>query len=108
VVHVAHALMRQWCIMFDRLPPRAKRYGWLRIYNGFWDHATWKAVARLAQIHVTVVQRVVGKLLECGNKGRPRGSIADFSILETAVALDLETRTSSASMAPSKGSVGLT
>ena len=30
------------------LPPRPKRYGWLRIYNGFWDHAKWKAVARLA------------------------------------------------------------
>jgi hypothetical protein len=77
--------------MFDRLPPRPKRYGWLRIYNGFWDQAKWKAVARLAQIHVTAVHSVVGKLFECGNKGRPRGSIADFSILETAVALDLET-----------------
>ena len=75
--------------MSDRLPPRPKRYGWWRIYNGFFDHPKWKVVASHAQVHVTVVHSVVGKLLECANKARPTGSVERFSIPECAASLDL-------------------
>lgn len=69
--------------------PSEKRYSWLRIYNGFWDHPKWRVVARLAEAHVTHVHSIAGKLLESANRGRPRGSIADFSTLECAASLDL-------------------
>jgi hypothetical protein len=68
--------------------PRAKRYGWWRMYNGFYDHPKWKVVAKLAEVHITVVHSVAGKLQETANKGKPRGSLADFSLLETSVSLD--------------------
>jgi hypothetical protein len=53
-------------------------------------HPKWRVVARHAEVPLTAVHSVVGLLLECANKGKPRGSISDFSVLETAVALDID------------------
>jgi hypothetical protein len=95
VVHVAHAPMRQWCAMSDRAirPPWRKRYGWYRLYYGFWRHPKWKVAARLAGgIHVTAAICVVGTLLECANKSKPRGCVEDYSFDEAAASLDLETQ----------------
>ena len=63
--------------MSDRAirPPWRKRYGWYRLYDGFWRHPKWKVAARLAGgIHVTAAICVVGTLLECANKGKPRAA----------------------------------
>jgi hypothetical protein len=68
-------------------PPEALR--WLRIFNDFWDHPKWRVVARLAGVRITEVHSIAGKLLVAANKGKPRGPIADFSVLECAAALDL-------------------
>jgi hypothetical protein len=65
-------------------PPWKKRYGWLRLYNDFSTHSKWRVVRRLARVHITVVKCVVIDLLIAANKGRPRGSIAEFSVLECA------------------------
>lgn len=70
-------------------PPHRKRYGWFRLYNGFFDHPKWRLIARHADVPLTEVHSIVGKLLEAANKGSPRGSIAEFSILEAAAALDV-------------------
>ena len=35
---------RLWRDIADYYLP--KRYSWLRIYNGFWDHPKWKAAAQ--------------------------------------------------------------
>jgi hypothetical protein len=70
-------------------PPHRKRYGWFRLYNGFFDHPKWRLIARHADVPLTDVHSVVGKILEAANKGRPRGDISEFSILETAAALDI-------------------
>jgi hypothetical protein len=72
-------------------PPWRKRYGWYRLYDGFWRHPKWKVAARLAGgIHVTAAICVVGTLLECANKGKPRGSVEDYSFEEAAASLNLE------------------
>ena len=93
--------MQQRCGMFERAtlhrpkarPPWRKRYGWYRLYDGFWRHPKWKVAARLAGgIHVTAAICVVGTLLECANKGKPRGCVEDYSFEEAAASLDLETQ----------------
>jgi hypothetical protein len=93
--------MQQRCGMFERAtlhrpkarPPWRKRYGWYRLYDGFWRHPKWKVAARLAGgIHVTAAICVVGTLLECANKGKPRGCVEDYSFEEAAASLDLKTQ----------------
>ena len=81
------------CLTSRRRPPWRKRYGWYRLYDGFWRHPKWKVAARLAGgIHVTAAICVVGTLLECANKGKPRGCVEDYSFEEAAASLDLETQ----------------
>src|SRR5262245_50786960 len=69
---------------------RPKRYGWFRLYNGFWSHPKWRAVAKRSGIHVTTVIAVAAVILESANRGKPRGSVADFSVADCAAGLDLD------------------
>lgn len=70
--------------------PREKRYGWFRLYNGFAGHRKWRMVARAAKVRIAEVEAVAIRLFECANKGKPRGSIAEFSCHECAADLDLD------------------
>jgi 5-methylcytosine-specific restriction endonuclease McrA len=71
-------------------PPRDRRYGWFRLYNGFSDHPKWRAVAQMVGLRVTDVIAIAVKLLECANKGHPRGALDKFSVLETGAAYDID------------------
>jgi hypothetical protein len=71
-------------------PPHLRTYGWFRRYRGFVTHKKWRAIANMTGLHLTVVIAVQDALQEAANDGRPRGSLADFSIVEWAAALDLD------------------
>jgi hypothetical protein len=68
-------------------PPRDRRYGWFRKYNDFANHPKWDLVATMTCVEKCRVLAIVDCLLIAGNKGRPRGSIDEFSTLECAVML---------------------
>ncbi len=70
-------------------PPREKRYGWFRLYNDFPGHRKWRLIARKARTKITYVECMVVRIMACANKGRPRGSIAEFSCLEAAADLGI-------------------
>ncbi len=83
---------------FDKLgkvPVRAalaahlKRYGWLRLFDNFPAHPKWRVVARRIELPVNQVVSIALVLLCAANRGRPRGSVAEFSVDEAAAALDL-------------------
>jgi hypothetical protein len=50
-------LQQQRCAMLERAtqhrpkarPPWRKRYGWYRLYDGFWRHPKWKVAVPLNQ-----------------------------------------------------------
>jgi hypothetical protein len=68
-------------------PSRPKRYGWFRQYNDFVSHPKWLAVSDRTKVELCRVLAIVTCIEVAANKGRPRGSIADFSVLECAAAL---------------------
>src|SRR5258706_8475141 len=70
-------------------PPHLRRYGWLRLYSDFPMHAKWRVIANAAGVPVHEVVAVAVTILCKANVGRPRGSLAEFSILECAAALDV-------------------
>lgn len=68
---------------------RAKRYGWLRLYNDFSGHPLWRLIAMEAQVSLGDVESIVIRILISANKGKPRGSIADFSCNRAAADLGI-------------------
>lgn len=68
-------------------PPHNRRYGWFRQYNDFPTHPKWDVVTMMACVEKSRVLGIVTCLEVAANKGRPRGSVADFSLLECAAAL---------------------
>ncbi len=68
-------------------PPHRKRYGWLRLYNDFPTHPKWALVATMTCVDKSRVVAIVAYVLTIANKGKPRGSIADFDMLECAAGL---------------------
>lgn len=64
--------------------------GWCRLYNGCADHPKWRRIAADAEARVGDVIATVMKLMEVANRGRPRGSLADFSPVEWALSLQVE------------------
>lgn len=71
--------------------PRAKRYGWMRVYNDFAGHPKWQLIARDTKLSLAEVEAIVLRMLIRANKGKPRGNIEDFSCEEVAANLDLQT-----------------
>lgn len=74
-------------------PPRRgrdKRYGWFRCYSDFPTHPKWRMIALKARVSVSDVVAIALAMLAAANKGRPRGSIAEFSVEECSAALDIE------------------
>src|SRR6266478_6617526 len=69
--------------------PDRRRYGWHRRYNGFTGDSKWRLIATMTALPVAQVIAVVDDICETANQGRPRGSIADFSVLECWVKLDV-------------------
>jgi hypothetical protein len=70
-------------------PPHLRRYGWLRLYSDFASHAKWRAIALGAGVPVYEVVAVAITIICKANVGRPRGSLAEFSVIECAAGLDL-------------------
>jgi hypothetical protein len=76
--------------MRPTVPRRDRRFPWFRLYSDFAAHPKWRLLARAAGVTLSEAL-AVGVYLMChANKSRPRGSLADFSPLECAAALDLE------------------
>ncbi len=71
-------------------PPHMRRYGWLRLYLDFPHHPKWRTIAALTVLPIHKVLAVATYLLCKAGAGHPRGSLAEFSPIECAVALDLE------------------
>lgn len=69
---------------------RQKRYGWFRQYNDFPTHGKWAAVSDRTKVELCRVLAIVTCLEVAANKGKPRGSIADFSVLECAATLRIQ------------------
>lgn len=69
--------------------PRERRFDWLRLSSGFTRHPKWRVVARMSGVELADVVSIVTDMLCRANKAKPRGSLADFSVLECAAALDL-------------------
>jgi len=80
---------------YDQLPPtpprlqRDKRYGWLRLYNDFARHPKWRVVSSMTGIPVSQVVAIAAAMLCHANMARPRGSLAEFNVLECGAALDI-------------------
>lgn len=71
-------------------PPRDRRYGWFRLYNGFPSHPKWELVSAMTCVEKSRVLGIALCLIEAGNKGTPRGEISEFSLLECAVTLRID------------------
>lgn len=65
------------------------RHPWHKRKNGFVRHPKWRRVAVMTGLHVTMVIAVVDALMEAANIGRPRGSLAEVSLVECAIDLDM-------------------
>jgi len=70
-------------------PPHLTRYPWYRTYNDFTRHPKWRVIAKALRLPLTEVLGVAQEILRAANICRPRGSLAEFSIVESAAALDL-------------------
>lgn len=70
-------------------PPHLRRYGWVRLYNDFPSHSKWRLIAFIAGVPVHQVIAVTTVMLCKASVGTPRGSLAEFSVLECAAALDV-------------------
>ncbi len=70
-------------------PHKLREYRWCRLRNDFADNPLWRAVAKKARVHLTVVLAIVVRLDALANRSSPRGSVADMSVAEFASALDL-------------------
>jgi hypothetical protein len=66
------------------------RYIWWRAHHGLPSHPRWLSVARKAQVPVSVAFSIVLWLLDAASRGKPRGSIADFSLAACAAYLNIE------------------
>lgn len=69
---------------------KGRRHVWCRLHVGFANDPKWKAVARLSGARLCDILGVVLCLMEEAAKHRPSGCVEDFSVLETAVTLDLD------------------
>lgn len=65
------------------------RYDWWRAHHGLPSHAKWRAVARAAQVPVSVTFHIVVCLLDTASRGNPRGSIGDFKPFDCAGIVDV-------------------
>jgi hypothetical protein len=65
------------------------RYDWWRAHHGFPGHPKWRAVARGAQVPVSVAFHVVACLLDTASRATPRGSIGDFKPFDCAGIVDV-------------------
>lgn len=65
------------------------RYDWWRAHHGLPQHAKWRAVARSAQVPVSVAFHIAICLLDCASRGNPRGSIGDFKPFDCAGIVDV-------------------
>ena len=78
-------------------PPRPPRERWtprwFRFYTGCPSHPKWRAVACRLGLPVHQVLATAVFLMDCANKGRPRGSLAELSFAECAAVLDLDSET---------------
>ena len=71
-------------------PQHLRRYGWFRLYSDFCIHPKWRAIAIQTGVPVAEVIAVAASILCKANIGRPRGSLAEFSVFECAAALDMD------------------
>jgi hypothetical protein len=65
------------------------RYDWWRAHHGLPSHAKWRAVARAAQVPVSVAFHIVVCLLDAASRGNPRGSIGAFKPFDCAGIVDV-------------------
>jgi hypothetical protein len=65
------------------------RYDWWRAHHGLPGHAKWRAVARSAQVPVSVAFHIVVCLLDTASRGHPRGSIGEFKPFDCAGIVDV-------------------
>lgn len=65
------------------------RYDWWRAHHGLPGHAKWRAVARTAQVPVSVAFHIVVCLLDTASRANPRGSIGDFKPFDCAGIVDV-------------------
>lgn len=65
------------------------RYDWWRAHHGLPGHPKWRAVARTAQVPVSVAFHIVMCLLDTASRGQPRGSIGDFKPFDCAGIVDV-------------------
>lgn len=70
-------------------PHRPVRYSWCKIPNEFPDYPALRAAALVAKVPVHQVVAVALRLECLANASTPRGSVADFSAIEFAAALQL-------------------
>lgn len=70
-------------------PQRAPRFTWCKIPNEFADYPALRAAALVANVPVHQVVAVALRLECLANASSPRGSVADFSAIEFAAALQL-------------------
>lgn len=75
--------------MISRGPPPkpdpSKRYPWWRAYTDLTRHSKWRLVAAMTHVPIDRAAMVAIDLLCQANKSAPRGSVADWSVLEYAV-----------------------
>lgn len=74
----------------DIKKPRAKRYGWFRLYNDFAGNQKWRAISRNTKVPQAEVEAIVLRMLIRANSGKPRGNISGFSCEDAAADIDIE------------------
>lgn len=70
--------------------PRAKRYGWFRLYNDFAGNQKWRAISRNTKVPQAEVEAIVLRMLIRANSGKPRGNISGFSCEDAAADIDID------------------
>jgi|GEM_PF-2848284 len=69
---------------------RDRTYGWCRLYNDFTGHKKWRLIAAMSGVPLVAVHAIVAAMFNQANKSKPRGSLAEFSVEECAIALDVQ------------------
>jgi hypothetical protein len=71
-------------------PPHLRRYGWWRAYRGLPRHSKWRLVAAKTGVPIDRVTIIAIDLIDQASTGRPRGSLAEYSIEECAAHFGFE------------------
>lgn len=69
--------------------PRAKRFGWFRLYNDFPGHPKWRLISSRTGVRLGDVEALLIRLFKAANRSGPRGYVDAFPAAEYAVELDV-------------------